>query len=102
MAFIALTHVDGELREVGISRYAAVDQQQCECAVTVADEFKQLGLGLALMRHLIDVAKRNGFHQMYSIDSSMDRDMRDMARELGFRAQVDPDDSCQVIRRLAL
>ncbi|MFR0688928.1 N-acetyltransferase family protein [Enterobacterales bacterium AE_CKDN230030158-1A_HGKHYDSX7] len=102
MAFIALTHVDGELREVGISRYAAVDKQQCECAVTVADDFKQLGLGLALMRHLIDVAKRNGFHQMYSIDSSMDRDMRDMARELGFRAQVDPDDSCQVIRRLAL
>ncbi|WP_343575886.1 GNAT family N-acetyltransferase [Pseudomonas sp.] len=102
MAFIALTHVDGELREVGISRYAAVDNQQCECAVTVADDFKQLGLGLALMRHLIDVAKRNGFHQMYSIDSSMDRDMRDMARELGFRAQPDPDDACQVIRRLAL
>ncbi|RFQ08684.1 GNAT family N-acetyltransferase, partial [Pseudomonas sp. ATCC 13867] len=31
-----------------------------------------------------------------------DRDIRDMSRELGFHAQLDPDDACQVIRRLAL
>ncbi len=102
MAFVALVHDDGELREIGISRYAKVDSNQCECALTTADDWKRRGLGKALMRHLIDVARRNGFTQMYSIDQAIDRDMRDLAVELGFRAQRDPDDATRVIRRLAL
>ena len=54
------------------------------------------------MRHLIEVARRNGFTQMYSIDQAIDRDMRDLAVQLGFRAQRDPDDSTRVIRSLEL
>ncbi|KAF1053827.1 MAG: Protein lysine acetyltransferase Pat [Stenotrophomonas maltophilia] len=102
MAFIALVHEDGELREVGICRYAAVDATQCECALTTADDFKRRGLEAALMRHLIEVARRNDFKRMYSIDQAIDRDMRDVALQLGFRAVRDPDDATRVIRSLQL
>lgn len=103
MAFVALAHDGGELREVGISRYAASDTGgQCECALTTADDWKRRGLEQALMRRLIEVARRNGFSQMYSVDQAIDRDMRDLARELGFLAQHDPDDATRVVRRLEL
>lgn len=103
MAFVALAHEDGELREVGISRYAAgEDGNQCECALTVADAWKRRGLERVLMSRLIEVARRNGFDQMYSVDQAIDRDMRDLARELGFCAQHDPDDATRVVRRLQL
>ena len=102
MAFVALVHEDGELREVGISRYAACcEEGQCECAVTIADDYQGLGLDAVLMRHLIDVARRNGFRQMYSVDSAANRAMRDLCCALGFVGQRDPDDSTQVIHRLA-
>ncbi|MDT4843006.1 Acetyltransferase Pat [compost metagenome] len=103
MAFIALVHEDGELREIGVSRYADTgDSRECECAVTIADDWQRRGLDLALMRHLIDVAKRNGFAQMVSYDSAADARMRELAGKLGFHATTNPEDACQVVRRLPL
>ena len=59
VAYVALVHDNGELREVGISRYAQVDEQpsHCEFAVTIADEWQGKGLGALLMQHLIDEAR---------------------------------------------
>lgn len=102
MAYIALTHDNGKLTEIGISRYAATGEHVCECAVTVADEWKHLGLGTHLMTHLIKAARRNAFTQMYSIDAASNTPMRDLARSLGFVTSSDPDNSSQVIHRLHL
>ncbi|MEO7199532.1 MAG: hypothetical protein ABIY56_04875 [Dokdonella sp.] len=45
VALIALAHDDGELREVGISRYGATAQdKQCECTIAVAEDWRQRGL----------------------------------------------------------
>jgi GNAT superfamily N-acetyltransferase len=102
-AFIALAHDNGTLREVGVSRYSASgDDEHCECAVTVADEWQRRGLGVALMRHLIDVARRSGFRQMFSMDASGNEPMRELAKYLGFRRTRDPEDATQVIHTLAL
>lgn len=101
-AFIALAHENGELIEIGISRYAATGEQDGECAVTVADEWAHLGLGTLLMEHLIKAARDNGFKHLYSVDSASNTAMRDLARSLGFETQSDPDDSHQVIHRLSL
>lgn len=101
-AFIALVHDNGQLIEIGISRYAATGDQQCECAVTVADEWQHLGLGSLLMEHLIKAARNNGFRQMYSVDASSNAAMRDLAKALGFETHNDPEDSRQVIHRLCL
>ncbi|OLF54715.1 GNAT family N-acetyltransferase [Pseudomonas chlororaphis] len=104
VAFVALVHDNGELREVGISRYAKIPGSAdiCECAVTVADDFKHKGLGALLLQHLIDEARANGMRQMYSVDSAANRSMRELARALGFRSKTDPDDATQVLHTLTL
>ena len=103
MAFVALAHDNGELREVGISRYSAdADEKRCECAVTVADDWRNRGLGVLLMRHLIEIARRNGYRQMFSIDSADNEAMRELAHYLGFQRKIDPDDAAQVIHTLDL
>ncbi len=103
VAFIALVSSDGENREIGVARYSTnADGSACECAVTVADEWRHRGLGVILMRHLIDVARENGVKSMFSIDEADNSAMRDLARFLGFRRRRDPDDATQVIHTLAL
>lgn len=103
MAFVALAHENGVLREVGVSRYGASDNDQhCECAITVADDWHQRGLAVILMRHLIDMARRNGFRQMYSIEATDNGPMHELAHYLGFRGGSDQDDNTQLIHTLEL
>ncbi|MCP6697903.1 GNAT family N-acetyltransferase [Pseudomonas donghuensis] len=103
VAYVALAHVNGELLEVGISRYAASPEaDECECAVTVDDQWKHRGLGSLLLGHLIDKARANGYTTLFSIDSAANTAMRDLAREFGFSTVRDPSDACQVIHRLSL
>lgn len=103
VAFVAVVADDSRERIVGVSRYST-DQAgtACECAVTVSDEWQHHGLGTLLMRHLIEVARARGIRRMYSIDSSENVHMTDLARFLGFRTRVDPEDRAQVIHELTL
>jgi len=102
-AFIALVHREGKKLMVGISRYSIIaDGSNCECAITVADDWQALGLGTLLMRHLIATAREQGIRAMVSIDSAVNMQMRELAHGLGFSTEIDPDDSSQVIHRLAL
>lgn len=103
MAFVALAHENGVLHEVGVSRYSASgDDQHCECAVTVADNWRHRGLAVTLMRHLIEMARRNGFRQMFSIDDSANEAMHELAHYLGFHAASDTADATQVVHTLDL
>ncbi len=103
VAFIAVAYHGGKKREVGVSRYSlSPDGTSCECAVTVAEEWRHKGLGTALMRHLIDVARRRGIRTMISMDAAENLQMRELAAELGFVRKVDPQDPTQVIYRLTL
>lgn len=103
VALIALAHDDGELREVGISRYGATGKdKQCECAVTVADDWRHRGLGVLLMRHLTSQARQNGVRQMISFDAADNEPMNELARYLGFHSQRDPEEPTQVIHTLDL
>lgn len=103
MAFVALLHDDGTLREIGVSRFAAgADEKQCECAVTVADEWQHRGLGVLLMRHLIDVARSNGYKRMVSLDDASNQPMHELADFLGFRREPVADDPARVMHVLDL
>lgn len=103
MAFIALIHDNGKLREIGVSRYCATtDQKHCECAVTVADDWQNRGLGVLLMQHLIGEARKHDFKSMISVDAASNQAMRELAKYLGFTRQLDPADPSQAIHTLDL
>ena len=103
MAFVALAHDNGHLREVGVSRYSATDDgKQCECAVTVADDWRHRGLAVLLMHHLIHVARQQKLTRMFSIDDVNNGPMRELAKYLGFKRESHPDDPRSVVYSLAL
>lgn len=103
MAFVALAHDNGHLREVGISRYSASkDGKQCECAVTVADDWRHRGLAVLLMQHLIDMARKQKFTRMFSMDDVSNEGMRELAHFLGFKIEPHPEDPKTMIYSLAL
>jgi len=103
MAFAAFAHDNGHLREVGISRYSTTaDGKQCECAITVADDWRHRGLAVLLMRHLIHVARKQSLTRMFSIDDVNNEPMRELAKYLGFKCELHPDDPKTVVYSLAL
>ena len=102
-AFVAVIHEDSCERIVGISRYSADhDGLHCECAVIVADQWQNKGLGTLLMKYLIDVARARGILTMISVDSAMNMQMKYLARHLGFDRRIDPEDATQVVHELHL
>lgn len=103
VAFAAVVPDGAREKFLGVSRYGTSnDGTSCECAVSVLDEWQDKGLGTALMKHLIEVAKARGIQHMYSIDSVENLEMADLAKHLGFARRIDPDDSAQVIHELRL
>lgn len=113
----ALTHVDGisqvalvaVLKEgaaekiVGVSRYHLdAAKNRCECALVIADDWQHKGLGTALMKHLIELARTNQISTLESVEFAENTDMRALMHKLGFHMRSDPDDATQVIYRLVL
>jgi len=103
MAFVAVVNNDAKETIVGVSRYSTDrDESQCECAVTVSDDWQNRGLGTLLMKHLIDVARSRGIRRMVSIDSSENAQAKDLANQFGFHARIDPEDATRVLHELDL
>lgn len=103
MAYVALLHQGGQLKEIGVSRYAALDSgSRCECAVVVADAWQRRGLGLLLMEHLIKAARRNHFKTMSSLDLTDNHAMQHLAKKLGFVRFHKPAEFTDVIHELDL
>lgn len=103
VAFVAVIHDGRQLREIGVSRFAAEpDGRRCECAVTVSDDWNHRGLGVTLMKHLISVAREKGFAQLFSLDSAGNLAMRHLAKHLGFTHHAVADDATMVRYELDL
>lgn len=103
VAFIATTLDDGDEHAIAIGRYStSTDGTVAECAITVRDDWQGHGLGTALMRHLIEIARAHGVRTLSSIDAAENEAMRDLARFLGFRRDIDPDDPTLAVHTLSL
>lgn len=103
VAFAATIPEASKDRFVGVSRYGTdAAGIRCECAVVVSDAWQGRGLGTALMKHLIEVARSRGIRSMYSLDSSANHAMSDLAHYLGFSSRPDPDDATQTLHELTL
>jgi len=102
-ALVAVTCEDDAERIVGAARFSSdSDAVNCECAVVVADQWQGRGLGTALMRHLIDIARARGIDRMYSVDMAENADMRELAMHLGFRVRAEPGEASLVVYELSL
>lgn len=64
----------------------------CEFAVTVADDWRGLGLARQLMETLIDIARARGIRQMEGSVLSSNTPMLRLAARLGFKAAPYPND----------
>jgi GNAT superfamily N-acetyltransferase len=103
MAFVATLQEDGHETAIGVSRYALSQREDTrEMALSVADDWRHTGLAERLLNHLIDYAKRQGVKQLYCVELSDNHDMRQLARTLGMRTELDPTAPDQVIYTLAL
>ena len=90
MAFVALVHEDGELREVGISRYAACCEGR---AVRMRGNHRRRLPGSGPRRRADAPSDRRGaaqgFRQMYSV-TRRHRAMRDLCCALGLKSARRP------------
>ncbi len=91
MAFVAMRQDQREL--IGVARLAAdPDYRRAEYAVIVRSDLKGVGLGRALMHHLIRYAESEGLRELYGDVLTANERMLQMCRELGFDIAADPED----------
>ena len=61
MALVMTRMVDGREEQLGVSRYFTdPDNESCEFALVVADNWQGRGIGPIMMNRLFDAAKRQG------------------------------------------
>jgi GNAT superfamily N-acetyltransferase len=64
VALVAILEENGRQTIAGGGRYIVVGPQQAEVAFAVIDKYQGLGIGAALMRHIIIVARRAGLEEL--------------------------------------
>ncbi|WP_191601590.1 GNAT family N-acetyltransferase [Marinomonas algicola] len=88
---------------IGTARYIDnFDDQSCEFAIVLGDEYQGLGLASYLMRQLFRVAVDKGIRVMSGIVLSENKRMIDFCKRLGFSIKRDEDDLEQVIATITL
>ena len=102
MAYVALAHDNGELREIGVARYAQTQEKACEFAVVVADDWQRKGLAKLLMTHLMDAARRNGFQTMAASDLSSNVHLHRLLKSLGFDSHYPTGDYSEIVHHCQL
>lgn len=92
---------DGEV-EVGAASYTVrPDGVRCDCTVTVDPDWQKLGVGRALMKHLIEIARERGVHRMYAT-TEQHAGAHALGEHLGFHARPDPEDPLVTTYELVL
>lgn len=101
---LALVAVEGEGEAetiVGGARYAASpNDDDCEFAVTVVDDWQGVGLARQLMELLMAAARARGLRTMEGYILTSNAGMRGLARRLGFADMPMPEDpTVRLVRR---
>jgi acetyltransferase len=80
----------------------ASEARACEFAIHVATPFGGSGLATALMKTLIDAARRRGLQMMEGFVLAENESMLRLAKKLGFGIAPDPEDRATRVCRLPL
>lgn len=93
VALVALSGGEGSQAMIGGARYVTdASGGTCEFAVTVADDWRGLGLARQLMELLLGMARERHVRRMEGSVLSANTGMRRLAARLGFRDAPYPDD----------
>jgi ribosomal protein S18 acetylase RimI-like enzyme len=84
VALIALVTEDGRRVIAGGGRYIVVQPGRAEVAFLVVDDYQGQGIGSALTRHLIDLARRSGIEALVADVLPENTAMLGLFRRLGF------------------
>jgi acetyltransferase len=92
MALVAVQHVDGQPRILGVSRYYLDPETgAAEFAIAVGDPWQGQGLGYHLMRRLIDVARQSGVKRLAGQVLQENAGMLRLVKGLGFSLRPSDD-----------
>jgi acetyltransferase len=72
------------------------DNERAEYGILVRHDMSGMGLGVLLMRRIIDYARGRGIGEIHGDVLAENRTMRKLCRVLGFRESVDPQDPALV------
>ena len=80
-------------QQIGVARYITLpDEETCEFAIVVSDEWQGKGIARQLFRHLIEVARERRLKVMTGITLRENSRMIDLSRALGFTTKADVDE----------
>jgi Sortase and related acyltransferases len=97
MALIAVLKQENREIEIAVGRYVPYpDGKSCEFAIVVDDEWQNRGIGYQIMLDLIRIAKEKGFEYMKGLILSANREMIQLAMDLGFTVNPIPGDAMVV------
>jgi acetyltransferase len=84
---------DGAEQQIAVARYITLpDEETCEFAIVVSDEWQGKGIARQLFRHLIEVARQRRLKVMTGITLRENSRMIDLSRSLGFATKADLDE----------
>jgi acetyltransferase len=93
----------GSERQIGVARYITLpDEETCEFAIVVSDEWQGKGVARQLFQRLIEVARGRRLRLMTGITLRENTRMIDLSRSLGFTTRADTDEPELVRMTLAL
>jgi RimJ/RimL family protein N-acetyltransferase len=99
VALVAQIDEDGQSVIAGGGRYVLTRPNQAELAFVVVDAYQGHGIGTALLRHLITVARDAGLEELTAEVLPENAAMLKVFNRVGFRAQAGSDPQ---LRHLAL
>ena len=76
--------------------------ERAEVAITVHEDFKDLGIGWELLAYLAEVARAKGVKVLESIEQRDNHAAIELERHIGFTAVTDPDDPTLLLVRKEL
>ncbi len=88
MALVAVAGEGAAERIIGVARYAADNDEVCEFAVAVADDWQCRGIGTTLVPLLFEHAARVGFKMIYGTVLADNQRMIELAQWLGLTVDV--------------
>lgn len=89
MALIAVTTEDGHEIEHGVVRYVTnPDQNSCEFAVVVSDEFQGHGIGQRMLKRLMEIARARGLDMMEGEVLTANHRMLELVKSMDFQVQT--------------